>query len=156
MYLKMSKTRDTKLPTRANSGADAGIDFYVPNDWNGGSEWILQPGQSVKIPAGIKVEVPAGYALIFFNKSGVAAKKSLIVGACVIDHGYAGEVHINMINVGQENQLITAGDKIVQGILVPVITFETLEVPEDELYRDIHVAGNRGAGGFGSTGEKAK
>ena len=153
MYVKMSKTRNTTMPTRANSGADAGIDFFVPNDF---AATVLKTGQSVKIPAGIKVEVPAGYALIFFNKSGVASKKSLIVGACVIDHGYSGEVHINMINVGEDDQLITPGDKIVQGILVPVITFETLEVAEEELYRDIHVAGNRGAGGFGSTGEKAK
>ena len=153
MYVKMSKTRDTTMPTRANSGADAGIDFYVPADFPPTS---IAPGQSVKIPAGIKVEVPAGYALIFFNKSGIASKKSLIVGACVIDHGYSGEVHINMINVGEFNQFVDPGDKIVQGILVPVITFETLEVPEEELYRDIHVAGNRGAGGFGSTGEKAK
>lgn len=152
MYVKMTKTRNTTLPTRANSGADAGIDFYVPNDF---AAAVLKPGESVKIPAGIKVEVPVGYALIFFNKSGVAAKKSLIVGACVIDSGYAGEVHINMINAGTENQTISPGDKIVQGILIPVICFETIEVPEEELYRDIHVAGNRGAGGFGSTGVKA-
>ena len=153
MYLKMAKTRETVMPTRANAGADAGIDFYVPNDF---VRAVLKPGQSVKIPAGIKVEVPAGYALIFFNKSGVASKKSLIVGACVIDHGYSGEVHINMINVGTDDQIVEPGDKIVQGILVPVITFETLEVDEEELYRDIHVAGNRGAGGFGSTGTTAK
>ena len=153
MYLKMAKTRETTLPTRANSGADAGIDFYVPNDFPG---VILEPGASVKIPAGIKVEVPVGYALIFFNKSGVAAKKSLIVGACVIDSGYAGEVHINMINAGQEDQVIQAGDKIVQGILIPVICFETIEVNEDEIYRDIHVAGSRGTGGFGSTGSTSK
>ena len=154
MYVKMAKTRDVKVPSRANSGADAGIDFFVPNNWNSGETLILKPGQSVKIPAGIKVEVPAGYALIFFNKSGVAAKRSLIVGACVIDHGYSGEVHINMINVGEEEQTIAPGEKIVQGILIPVVTFETLTVPEDELYRDIHVAGGRGAGGFGSTGTK--
>ena len=152
MYVKMTKTRNTTTPTRANSGADAGIDFYVPNDF---VKTVLKPGESVKIPAGIKVEVPAGYALIFFNKSGVASKKSLIVGACVIDHGYKGEVHINMINVGTEDQTVEPGDKIVQLIMVPVITFETIEVPEDELYRDIHVAGKRGDGGFGSTGTKA-
>ena len=151
MYVKMSKTRDVKVPQRANSGADAGIDFFVPNDF---VTQDLQPGQSVKIPAGIKVEVPAGYALVFFNKSGVAAKRSLIVGACVIDHGYSGEVHINMINVGDTVQTITTGEKIVQGILVPVVTFETIEVPEEELYSAIHVAGSRGAGGFGSTGTK--
>ena len=151
MYVKMSKTRSVKVPQRANSGADAGIDFFVPDDF---VAQTLQPGQSVKIPAGIKVEVPAGYALVFFNKSGVAAKRSLIVGACVIDHGYSGEVHINMINAGEVEQTIVPGEKIVQGILIPVITFETIEVPEDELYASIHVAGSRGAGGFGSTGTK--
>jgi dUTP pyrophosphatase len=147
----MSKTRSVKVPQRANSGADAGIDFFVPDDF---VAQTLQPGQSVKIPAGIKVEVPAGYALVFFNKSGVAAKRSLIVGACVIDHGYSGEVHINMINAGDMEQTIVPGEKIVQGILIPVVTFETIEVPEDELYASIHVAGSRGAGGFGSTGTK--
>lgn len=151
MYVKMSKTRSVKVPQRANSGADAGIDFFVPDDF---VAQTLQPGQSVKIPAGIKVEVPAGYALVFFNKSGVAAKRSLIVGACVIDHGYSGEVHINMINAGDVEQTIVPGEKIVQGILIPVVTFETIEVPEEELYASIHVAGSRGAGGFGSTGTK--
>ena len=151
MYVKMSKTRSVKVPQRANSGADAGIDFFVPDDF---VAQTLQPGQSVKIPAGIKVEVPAGYALVFFNKSGVAAKRSLIVGACVIDHGYSGEVHINMINAGDVEKTIVTGEKIVQGILIPVVTFETIEVPEDELYASIHVAGSRGAGGFGSTGTK--
>lgn len=153
MYLKMAKTRDTTLPTRANSGADAGIDFYVPNDF---PVTTLKPGESVKIPSGIKVEVPAGYALVFFNKSGVASKKSLIVGACVIDHGYSGETHINMINVGGLEQTISPKDKIVQAIMVPVVTFETIETTEEDLYKSIHVAGSRGAGGFGSTGEKAK
>lgn len=151
MYVKMSKTRSVKVPQRANSGADAGIDFFVPDDF---TAQTLQPGQSVKIPAGIKVEVPAGYALVFFNKSGVAAKRSLIVGACVIDHGYSGEVHINMINAGDVEQTIVPSEKIVQGILIPVVTFETIEVPEEELYASIHVAGSRGAGGFGSTGTK--
>ena len=151
MYVKMSKTRSVKVPQRANSGADAGIDFFVPDDF---TAQTLQPGQSVKIPAGIKVEVPAGYALVFFNKSGVAAKRSLIVGACVIDHGYSGEVHINMINAGDVEQTIVPGEKIVQGILIPVVTFETIEVPEEELYASIHVAGSRGASGFGSTGTK--
>jgi dUTP pyrophosphatase len=106
----------------------------------------------VKIPSGIKCEVPAGFALIFFNKSGVAAKRSLIVGACVIDHGYAGEVHVNLINVGDQEQTLTPGEKIIQALMIPVITFETIEVPEEDLYSKIHVAGSRGTGGFGSTG----
>ena len=45
----------------------------------------IKPGQSVLIPSGIHVKVPDGYALIYFNKSGVASKKHLHVGACVVD-----------------------------------------------------------------------
>ena len=76
-----------------------GIDFFIPDEWNSGKELVIQPGESVLIPAGVKVEVPFGHALIFHNKSGVAVKKGLHVGADTIDHGYSGEVHINLTNV---------------------------------------------------------
>lgn len=150
MYIKFAKTRDVKDPKRANPG-DAGIDFFIPNDFK---ETLLNHGDSVLIPAGIKVEVPIGYALIFHNKSGVAVKKNLYVGADTVDHGYNGEVHINLVNNGQSPQAIGPGDKIIQGILVPVVLAELIETTQDQLYADIHVAGSRGAGGFGSTGAK--
>lgn len=150
MYMKFTKTRDVTAPKRANPG-DAGIDFFIPNDF---PETILQHGEKVVIPAGIKVEVPIGYALIFHNKSGVAVKKNLYVGADTIDHGYNGEVHINLINNGSAAQAIGPGDKIIQGILIPVSLVELIEVDEAQLYANIHVAGSRGAGGFGSTGTK--
>ena len=150
MYIKFAKTRQVKTPARANPG-DAGIDFFVPDDF---AATTLKHGEKVVIPAGIKVEVPIGYALIFHNKSGIAVKKNLYVGADTIDHGYSGEVHINLINNGEQDQTILPGDKIVQGILIPVMLVETIEVTEDELYDKIHVAGDRGAGGFGSTGVK--
>lgn len=148
MYIKYAKTRDVKDPARANPG-DAGIDFFVPNDFN---PVTLAHGQSVLIPAGVKVEVPMGFAMIFHNKSGVASKKNLYVGADTIDHGYAGEVHINLVNNGIDVAIISPGDKIIQGLIVPVMLPSLLESPEDELYRDIHVAGARGDGGFGSSG----
>lgn len=150
MYIKFTKTRDVTTPARANPG-DAGIDFYTPADY---PVTVIAPGESVLIPAGIKIEVPIGYALIFHNKSGIAAKKNLYVGACVVDHGYAGEVHINLVNNGNMAQTIRPGDKIVQGIMVPILLPELIEVDEASLYQDIHVAGSRGAGGFGSTGNK--
>ena len=150
MYIKFAKTRSVKTPARANPG-DAGIDFFVPDDF---PSTTLEHGDKVLIPAGIKVEVPIGFALIFHNKSGVAVKKNLYVGADTIDHGYSGEVHINLINNGKEPQMIAPGDKIIQGILIPISLVETIEVKEDELYADVHVAGSRGAGGFGSSGTK--
>ena len=76
MYIKFTKVRDVKSPCRANPG-DAGIDIYVPSDFKPKQ---LDHGDSILIPAGIKVEVPIGYALIFHNKSGIAAKKNLCWG----------------------------------------------------------------------------
>lgn len=150
MYIKYAKTRDVKSPTRANHG-DAGIDFYVPNDFK---RMMLKHGDSVLIPSGIKIEVPFGTALIFHNKSGVASKKNLDVMADTVDHGYAGEVHINLINNSDRIVYIEPGDKIIQGIHIPVYASNPVEVKEEELYTDIHVIGARGAGGFGSTGTK--
>lgn len=148
MYLKFSRVRDVKAPVRANAG-DAGIDFFVPFSQE---PITLLRGESALIPAGVKVEVPFGYAVIFHNKSGVAAKKNLLVGADTVDHAYAGEVHINLVNVGLSVQTINPGDKIIQGIMVPIILAVPLEVEESTLYNDIYVVGSRGAGGFGSTG----
>lgn len=173
--LKICKVREVKTPNRAHP-EDAGIDFYVPtnidvdtfaekckitgdeleyklDDNYNLSEMTLKPGESVLIPSGIKVKVPTGYMLQFTNKSGVAAKKSLVVGSSVIDVGYEGECHINLHNVSNRPQTICAGDKIVQAILIPV-NFAQTEVVEDEtsLFGDEGSA--RGSGGFGSTDAK--
>ncbi len=146
--MKITKIKDVKTPTRANT-TDAGVDFFIPNDYNGKTD--LSPGESCFIPSGIKVNVPEGYALIAFNKSGVATKKGLHVGACVVDCGYQGELHINLTNVSAEYQTIAAGDKIVQFVLLPLgdPTIELVE--ENNLYESIST---RGEGGFGSSGTK--
>jgi dUTP pyrophosphatase len=146
--VKISKIRDVKTPTRANS-TDAGIDFFIPNDYEGKTE--LFPGESCFIPSGIKVNVPKGYALIAFNKSGVATKKGLHVGACVVDCGYQGELHINLTNVSAEDQKIDAGDKIVQFVLLPLGDPVVELVEENNLYES---KSSRGEGGFGSSGIK--
>jgi dUTP pyrophosphatase len=145
--MRIAKIRDVKTPTRANP-TDAGIDFFVPNDLD---IIRLTPGDSCLIPAGIKVDVPEGHALIAFNKSGVAVKKSLHVGAAVIDVGYQGEVHINLTNVGEYEQVIHPGDKIIQFVLLPLGHFSVAEVAEDELFA---AESSRGEGGFGSSGTK--
>ena len=146
--MKFSRIRDVKIPTRANS-TDAGIDFFIPNDYDGDTE--IMPGRSCFIPSGVKVDVPEGFALIAFNKSGIAVKKNLHVGACVVDCGYQGEVHINLTNVGESPQYIKPGDKIVQFVLLPLASPYIEEVNESDLYTE---KSNRGDGGFGSTGTK--
>jgi dUTP pyrophosphatase len=147
--MKILRIRDVKMPTRGTEGS-AGIDLFIPTDF---VEKTLSPGESVFIPAGLKVKVPNGHALIAMNKSGVAAKRSLLVGACVIDEDYQGEIHIDLKNVGTESQTLHAGDKITQVLCIPV-TYTSVEEGESEsdLFGD--VVTERGEGGFGSTGTK--
>lgn len=145
--MKIFKIRDVKTPTRGTP-LSAGLDFYIPNDFPG--VHTLIPGDDVNIPSGIKVKIPHGYALIFKNKSGVALKRGLQVGACVIDEDYQGEVHLHVRNIGSEIQFLEPGEKLVQGVLVPVL-YEDVEVVESlaDLYEE---KTERGEGGFGSTG----
>jgi len=142
--MKISKVRDVKTPTRGTSKA-AGIDFYVPNDFE---EVIVFPGKSIRILSGIKVRVPEGYALIAFNKSGVALS-GLDVGACVVDEDYQGEMSLHLFNPTDLSIIISPGKKLLQMILLKMNYEEVEEVPLEELYPEVS---ERGEGGFGSTG----
>jgi dUTP pyrophosphatase len=142
--MKISKTKGVKTPTRGHEN-DAGIDFYVP--WEFG-EFELKPGRQVIIDSGIKANVPKGHALVAFNKSGIATKKQLLVGACVIDCGYQGSIHLNVHNVGILPQLIEPGEKIVQFLLLKLGDAIVEEVPEHALFAEVSA---RGEGKFGST-----
>lgn len=152
-----SKIRDVKSPQRGTKGS-AGIDFFVPEDTsilskNVTGRIVIGPGESVLIPSGIKVILPKGYALVFFNKSGVATKKGLQVGACVVDEDYRGEVHLHVTNVTKTMAIIHPGDKLVQGLLIQVPDVQITEVLADQ-YDQFASDSERGSGGFGSTGTR--
>jgi len=155
MNLKIYKTREgAKLPVRAHP-TDAGMDiFYCPN---GNKEGKLSESNDFWIPiresrllsTGLKVEISPGFMLEIKNKSGVASKRQLVVGACVIDPGYTGEIYINLHNIGNETQIIKPGEKIAQAILIPIIHCGIEEVFDEN---DLNINTERGTGGFGSTG----
>ena len=151
MDLKVFRLRHTaKLPKRAHDG-DAGMDFYFCRKKGAAKSIPVYPGETVLFPTGIKVEVPKGYMLEIKNKSSVAAKKQLLVGACVIDSGYDGEVFINLHNVGKQTHWFSDGDKVAQGVLIPVNLCEVVEVSDpSELNKD----STRGEGALGSTGSR--
>jgi dUTP pyrophosphatase len=108
---------------------------------------LLGPGEDALIPSGIKAQVPPGYALIAYNKSGVATKNKLTKGAEVVDEDYTGEIHIHVFNSGKTTSMINPGQKLIQFILIEM-NYENIEEVEslDEIETE------RGAGGFGSTG----
>lgn len=145
--LKFIKTKEVKSPVRGHD-TDAGIDFFIPEDFE---TITLQPNEDVLIDAGIKVIVPEGYALIFKEKSGVATKKKLTIGASVVDSDYRGVVHLHLFNNGRNEVVLEPGDKITQGLVIPVSLCKPLEISEEE-YNSYDT--ERGEGGFGSTGNK--
>ena len=156
MKLKVYRLRENaKLPERCHA-TDAGMDiFYCPNDdkklYDCTAAYYIPPRTSRILATGIKVEVPVGHMLEIKNKSGIATKKQLIVGACVVDCGYNGEVFVNLHNIGIKTQIIEPGDKIAQCVLIPV-KYCTVEEVLDAERLNIH--STRGDGSLGSTGDR--
>lgn len=140
--MKLSKVGDVKTPTRGTSKS-AGIDFYIPNDFK---ETFLKPKESIKIFSKIYVKLPENTMLCAKNKSSIA-DKGLIVGACVVDEDYQGEIILHLINVSDYSVKLTPGQKIIQMVLMPVI-YDFEEVPFEDLYDGVT---ERGIGAFGST-----
>ena len=139
-------------PVRANP-SDAGLDLKYNPDV-GSQPVSIEPGQSMILGTGLKFGVPHGYMIQIMNRSGNAAKKKLMVGACVVDSGYNGEVFVNLHNIGSKPQTINPGDKIAQAVVIPVVPVRFLETSNDNLYdwSPITISA-RGDGALGSTGD---
>ena len=156
MNLRFYRLRsNAKLPVRAHP-TDVGMDlFYCPNESEKDklcdtTDFWIPPRESRVLPTGLKVEIPEGLMMEIKNKSGIASKRQLVVGACVIDPGYDGEILINLHNLGSESQVMKPGEKIAQAVLIPIVHCGVLEMHEDCL----NLGSKRGSGGFGSTGDR--
>ena len=125
--------------------------FYSPEEDR--QAIAIEPGDSKVIPTGLRFGVPHGYMLEVKNRSSVAAKRSLIVGACVVDSGYDGEIFVNLHNIGKETQYVRGGDKIAQLVMIPVVNFRATQSSSGDLYRNPITISDRGDGALGSTDE---
>ena len=121
----------------------------------------LSPHARVNIPSGIHSRMTKeGRALIAFNKSGVATKLGLDVGACVVDYTYQGEIHLSLINTSTNVVRIYQDMKIVQFVETPVFTndieiTESTDVPATDYLKFYEgMKQDRKDGGFGSTDKK--
>ena len=143
LKLKVKRLTDTaKIPTYAHEG-DACFDIY--------SDGIKEIGGATTTHStGLKFEMPKGYAMMIYSRSGMAFKSDTRLANCVgvIDSGYVGEV---MVKLTSDSGCLGAldykrGDRIAQAMLipVPVVEFEEVDDVEDT---------ERGDGGFGSSGK---
>ncbi len=125
------------LPTRAHP-TDAGLDLYAPRT-------VLIPARgSAVVDTGVHVSLPERTVGMLKSKSGLNVKKN-ILGEGVIDEGYTGPIVVKLYNQGDEDVTIEAGQKLIQLVILPILT------PELELADSLDET-DRGAGGFGSTG----
>ena len=107
----------------------------------------LAPGARRLIPTGLYIALPPGYEAQVRPRSGLALKRGLTVlnAPGTIDADYRGEVGVLLINLSQEQQTISDGERVAQMVIAPVVQAAWQEVNDlDET--------TRGAGGFGHTG----
>ena len=150
MIIEYHRTHFNSHPPTRGNPSDAGLDVYFSPKAR--EPVTIDPGQSVILPTGLKFGVPHGYMLEVKNRSSVASKRSLIVGACVVDSGYDGEVFVNLHNIGTEPQVIEPHTKIAQVVMTPVVSFRALETKNPDLYGWYPITiSERGDGALGST-----
>ena len=152
MIIEYHRTHFNSHPPTRGNPSDAGLDVYFSPKAR--EPVTINPGQSVILPTGLKFGVPHGYMLEVKNRSSVASKRSLIVGACVVDSGYDGEVFVNLHNIGTESQVVEPHTKIAQVVMTPVVSFRALETQNPDLYGWYPITiSDRGDGALGSTDE---
>jgi dUTP pyrophosphatase len=144
MLLQIKKLRPDAIIPRYMSNAAAGLDLAAAID----GPLIFEPGQRAAVGTGLAIALPAGYEGQVRPRSGLALKQglTLVNGPGTIDADYRGEVKILLINLGEEPVVVEAGQRIAQLVVAPVVRSQVVEVkklPSSE----------RGAGGFGSTGD---
>jgi dUTP pyrophosphatase len=143
MIVKIRRIKpDVSIPEYQSAGA-AGFDLAASEDI------LVQPAAVALIPTGLVIQVPAGYCLGVFARSSTPLKRGLMVanGVGVVDSDYCGpndEVKIEVFNFTASAVHVRAGDRIAQGLFIPVARAEWQEA-DHELR-----AGSRG--GFGATG----
>jgi len=128
---------EAKVPFYNHQG-DAGLDLFSC------MRVVINPGETVPVPTGIQMAIPAGYVGLIWDKSGIALR-GIHRLAGVVDSGYRGEVKVVLTNLGREPFIVDPGMKIAQMLIQPVQTVEIVEVNSLDQT-------TRGEGGFGSTG----
>ena len=97
------------------------------------------------IKTGLAITEPEGTYGRLAPRSGLSWKKKIDLGAGVLDRDYTGEVHVLVVNNGDEDFIVNHGDRIAQLILEKAAIVPVVEV--EELTETV-----RGSNGFGSTG----
>jgi len=137
---------DVGLPAYETAGS-AGADLRANFPDRG--EVTLAPGGRVLVPTGLRLAVPAGYEVQLRPRSGLALRHGITLpnSPATIDSDYRGPLGVIVMNAGDAPFAIGHGARIAQIVVAPVLRagFAVVDRLDDTA---------RGAGGFGSTGER--
>ncbi len=142
--VKLEHGADLPLPTYATEQA-AGADLFAAIN----EDIVLASMARRLVETGIAIALPAGFEAQIRPRSGLALKNgiTLLNTPGTIDADYRGEIKVLLINLGQEDFIISRGMRIAQLIIAPVAQVKWQQV-ENLDYTE------RSTGGFGSTGIK--
>ncbi len=123
--------------------AGADLAAAVPPD----APVLIAPGERALIPCGFCLAIPPGFEAQIRPRSGLALKHGVTTlnAPGTIDADYRGEVHVLLINLGEQAFCVRRGKRIAQMVVAPVTRVNYLEVENLD-------ATERGRDGFGSTG----
>jgi dUTP pyrophosphatase len=135
-----------QAPVRGSDQA-AGWDLYA--DLESQEHVVLAPGEYRKISTGIAIALPEGTFGAVYPRSGMATKRGLTLANTVgiIDSDYRGPLIVALKNTSNETQIVEHGERIAQLVVTPYVPVTFTEV-------ETIGTTSRGAGGFGSSGNK--
>ncbi|HEY9169180.1 MAG TPA: dUTP diphosphatase [Lutibacter sp.] len=143
MQIQITNKSKHALPNY-ETDASAGMDLRANID----ESIILKPLERTIVKTGLFIALPVGYEAQVRPRSGLAAKNGITVlnAPGTVDADYRGEIGVILINLSNENFVISDGERIAQLVIAK---HERANWEEVEVLSET----KRGAGGFGSTGK---
>lgn len=144
MKIKIINKSEHPLPSYGTS-ASAGVDLRA----NINEPITLKPLERTLVSTGLFIELPVGYEAQVRPRSGLAAKHGITVlnSPGTIDADYRGEIKVILVNLSNDAFTINNGERVAQMVIAKHEQADWIEVNE-------LVETERGAGGFGHTGNK--
>lgn len=120
---------------------------YSAEGYKDDEQWLVKPGEVVKVHTGIAVAIPENCFIGIYARSGLGIKSGIVPSNCVgvIDSDYRGEIIVALYNHSFNTFEFKKGDRIAQMILHE---YKNISM---EIVSDLDET-ERGAGGFGSSG----
>lgn len=131
------------MPTYAND-TDACMDLKIKGDR------IIKPRSMIVAGTGLKVSVPNDHVMLIYPRSSTGIKLNCMLAntTAVIDAGYRGEIMLALYNFGNDDIILSDGQRVAQFMIIPRLKLNLIQVADDDDFNN----GNRG-GGIGSTGK---